>query len=213
MAVDEDGVRLYRNDSRSNHEYFSLRLVDAGSGALLSNCDIYVKFEEGRAWATTSSANSALGFDHWACLFVNPAETHSRDIEISVVWPDGGISRFGIDDIALSGMTILSRPELVSSSVVQEPVEAEVELSAAISNAPNPFNPSTTLNYTVPAAGEIHLQIFNLLGQEVALLASGYTDAGVYTAHFDAHALPSGLYIARLQTATATTLHRMLLTK
>ncbi len=66
-------------------------------------------------------------------------------------------------------------------------------------NYPNPFNPSTTIEYTIPGDSHTSLKVYNLLGQPVATLVERDMPAGVYRARFDASALPSGVYIYRLQ--------------
>jgi|GEM_PF-4184665 len=66
-------------------------------------------------------------------------------------------------------------------------------------NYPNPFNPSTTIAFTIPREGPVRLTVRNLLGQDVAMLTDGVLQAGRHTARFDATALPSGLYFCRLE--------------
>jgi hypothetical protein len=66
-------------------------------------------------------------------------------------------------------------------------------------NFPNPFNPTTTIEYSVPEAGNIHLTVHDLLGKEIATLVNGYFEAGVYTIQFDGSSLSSGIYIYKLQ--------------
>ena len=50
---------------------------------------------------------------------------------------------------------------------------------------PNPFNPSTTIGYQLPESGQVHLSVYNLLGQEVRTLVSGTLEAGYYTLDWD----------------------------
>lgn len=64
---------------------------------------------------------------------------------------------------------------------------------------PNPFNPNTTIRFSIPRSGEISLRIFNLLGEEVATLVSGLKDAGTHTVQWDATGQPSGVYFYRLR--------------
>ena len=66
---------------------------------------------------------------------------------------------------------------------------------------PNPFNPVTTVPYTLAERSEISLRIFDVLGREVAVLASGLRDAGEYRIHWQAANMPSGLYFCRLDAA------------
>jgi hypothetical protein len=65
-------------------------------------------------------------------------------------------------------------------------------------NYPNPFNPSTRIPFTVSREERVALEVFNILGQRVAVLADGVMQAGAYNAVFDAKGLASGVYIYRL---------------
>lgn len=69
-------------------------------------------------------------------------------------------------------------------------------------NYPNPFNPSTTIDFYVPESGNLDLEVFNMLGQKVATIASGYYSAGVHKQQFDASQLSSGIYVYVLKSAT-----------
>ena len=67
-------------------------------------------------------------------------------------------------------------------------------------NYPNPFNPSTQIEFTLASESHVKLEVFNLLGQQVALLVDDVRPVGRYTVRFDAAGLPSGIYICRLNT-------------
>ena len=60
-------------------------------------------------------------------------------------------------------------------------------------NHPNPFNPTTTIAFSLPAAQQVRLEIFNLLGQSVAVIADGNYPAGFHELTWDAGAQPSGI--------------------
>ena len=66
-------------------------------------------------------------------------------------------------------------------------------------NFPNPFNPSTTIQYALPEAGNVTLIVTDMLGREVATLVNGRVDAGVHNVSFDASNLVSGNYIATVK--------------
>jgi hypothetical protein len=66
-------------------------------------------------------------------------------------------------------------------------------------NFPNPFNPVTKITYTIPLAGPVRLAVYNLLGQEVALIYEGAQSAGTYEVEFTNEGLPSGIYFYRNQ--------------
>ncbi|HTY35835.1 MAG TPA: T9SS type A sorting domain-containing protein, partial [Bacteroidota bacterium] len=66
-------------------------------------------------------------------------------------------------------------------------------------NFPNPFNPSTTIQYVLASRSRVELSIYNMLGQKVAELVNGEKGAGRYEVRFDARALASGIYFYQLQ--------------
>lgn len=80
-------------------------------------------------------------------------------------------------------------------------------------NHPNPFNPSTSINYHLPEAGKVRIAVYNLLGQEVVLLKDGWVSAGDHSLQFDGTSLPSGVYLYRLESAGATFTRSMHLVK
>ena len=66
-------------------------------------------------------------------------------------------------------------------------------------NFPNPFNPSTSITYTIRRAGYVRLSVFNLLGQEIARVFEGTQQEGTYEVSFNKFDIPSGIYFYRLQ--------------
>ena len=63
---------------------------------------------------------------------------------------------------------------------------------------PNPFNPVTQIEYNVDQAGKLRLSVYNILGQEVAVLYSGQQVEGTYNATWDASMFASGIYYIRM---------------
>ena len=78
-------------------------------------------------------------------------------------------------------------------------------------NHPNPFNPTTSIQYELPASGFVSLKIFDVLGREVATLANEVQDAGYKSASFNAEDLSSGVYFYRLQSGTFVGIRKMIL--
>lgn len=66
------------------------------------------------------------------------------------------------------------------------------------SNYPNPFNPTTTIQYTLQKGGQVQLTVYDMLGKEVALLVNGKQSAGHHTVTFDASRFSSGVYLYKL---------------
>jgi hypothetical protein len=80
-------------------------------------------------------------------------------------------------------------------------------------NYPNPFNPSTIISYGIPKNGFVTAKVYNLLGQEIALLFAGYQNAGIHTLAFDASNLSSGVYLYRIQAGNVVETKRMVVMK
>ena len=80
-------------------------------------------------------------------------------------------------------------------------------------NFPNPFNPSTQIRYNLPKPIHVRLNIYDLLGREVATLINEFQNAGYKSVSFDASSLPSGVYIYRLQAGTFSDVKKMILMK
>jgi hypothetical protein len=97
-------------------------------------------------------------------------------------------------------------------------VEVEVGLAprelSLSEGYPNPFNPSTTIEFTVPEDGKATLRIYNSVGQLVATLFDGEATAGRFQqATFDASALASGNYYSRLQFGDRQIVRKLMLVK
>ena len=95
---------------------------------------------------------------------------------------------------------ILARMEKAKESVLEQ-------------NFPNPFNPATSIKYTIPHGGRVRLTVFNLLGQEVALLFDGIQTAGTFEVEFNKANLPSGIYFYRIQAPGFLETKKMVITK
>ncbi|MCX6137812.1 MAG: phosphodiester glycosidase family protein [Ignavibacteriales bacterium] len=80
-------------------------------------------------------------------------------------------------------------------------------------NFPNPFNPSTTIRFTLSRESRVSLKVFNILGADVAQLINGFKPPGEYSVTFDASRLPSGIYFYQLTDGERLAAKHMVLTK
>ena len=80
-------------------------------------------------------------------------------------------------------------------------------------NYPNPFNPSTTIKYSVPKSGFVKLEVYDALGRNIKVLENTQKQAGTYEILFDASGLPSGVYFYKISIGDFTDTKKMLLIK
>jgi len=80
-------------------------------------------------------------------------------------------------------------------------------------NFPNPFNPSTRINYSLEKNGFVSLKIYDMLGREVVTLVNNEQSAGTYTVQFDGAGLASGIYFYKIQSGSFIKTNKMILMK
>lgn len=80
-------------------------------------------------------------------------------------------------------------------------------------NYPNPFNPSTNIRFNLPGASDVQLEVYDLLGRNVATLVNGTLPAGQHEVSFDASDLTSGLYLYTITTGSQRISRTMTLIK
>jgi len=78
-------------------------------------------------------------------------------------------------------------------------------------NYPNPFNPATVLNVSLPGRMEVDLRVVDALGRTVAILVQGTMEAGLHPVRFEAVDLPSGVYLAYLRAGSITQTQKLVL--
>ncbi|HLP17839.1 MAG TPA: cohesin domain-containing protein, partial [Bacteroidota bacterium] len=102
--------------------------------------------------------------------------------------------------------------DLIATSVKEEKGQAPADFSLS-ANYPNPFNPSTTIEFTLPVRAAVTLKVYDILGRECATLVNETLGQGRHRAVFNAGKLSSGIYLYRLQAGTFLSSRRMLLLK
>ncbi len=125
--------------------------------------------------------------DRLLCLDVGP-------INYLQTYPHGWI-------IVSSDLYELSQqfdPNNLAKSLFPNTENQTVDKFYLYTNYPNPFNPSTTIKYQIPDAGFVTLKVYDVLGNEIALLVNEQQQAGRYEINFDASNLSSGVYIYKI---------------
>jgi len=105
---------------------------------------------------------------------------------------------------------LLQYKDLNASAIGSNEVKTATKFSLS-QNYPNPFNPTTNIAYSLEHQGHVRLSVYNVLGQEVAVLVNEVKDAGYQNITFDASSLSSGLYFYKLQVDDKTLTKKMLL--
>jgi M6 family metalloprotease-like protein len=82
-----------------------------------------------------------------------------------------------------------------------------------LTSYPNPFNPVTTIRYTLADRSNVVIEVFDVLGKRVNLLEQGVMEQGVYQVSFDGSSLASGIYLIRLRTGSTVLTHKIQLLK
>ena len=123
------------------------------------------------------------------------------------------VGAFGTDNwligwTALDGLGFLDSESQVGIETLSEEVPAHFTVAQ---NYPNPFNPTTTIEFQLKRAQHVQLNVFDILGRQVALLLDEVTPAGSYRLQFDAGELAAGAYIYQIKTAAATVNKTMML--
>jgi hypothetical protein len=80
-------------------------------------------------------------------------------------------------------------------------------------NFPNPFNPTTTIIYSIPKSCFVSIKVYDILGREVTTIVNENKLAGNYTVQFNAVKLTSGIYFYRMQAGDFVQTKKLILIK
>jgi len=133
-----------------------------------------------------------------------------------------------VDSNAHSGILYyrLKQIDLDGTFTYHEGIRAQIDQTAAVQapqqtphgfalqqNYPNPFNAKTVISGQLSAASKVRSAVYDLLGREVALLVDEQKQTGPYEVRWDASAMPSGVYVCRIEAGGYVDAKRMLLLK
>ena len=166
-------------------------------------------------WETATELNNA-GFS------IQRSKDNNKFIDLAFVKGKGTTTTQSLysytDKSGLSGKYYYRLKQVDFNGSVTYSKSTEVDLGlpkdyALEQNYPNPFNPSTTIEFSLPAAEKVSLKIYNLLGQVVTTLVNGYREAGTYNVNWDASNLSTGIYIYRVEANSFSLTKKMTLLK
>ncbi|MBN2355961.1 T9SS type A sorting domain-containing protein, partial [candidate division KSB1 bacterium] len=138
------------------------------------------------------------------------AATAAKYVKFVVDEPSHGWRQLGEIELMVADIT--------GSQMANQETEIAVVQEFNVRNFPNPFNLETTIEVTLPAASHVKVGVYNLLGQQVQVLADHSLNAGSHRMRWNGRneygeTVPCGIYYLRVQTADHVKVHRMLLLK
>jgi len=167
-----------------------------------------VESECGFADAEVLLATGPAGGHATAGLICQAAQTHTMLVDFSWARLNDSGTNTRVDlvhDVMdwLSGLVDVDEPTLPA-----------LPTAFALSpNYPNPFNAGTTINYALPVAGDVRLQVYDITGRAVATLVNSAMPAGYHQVVWDAKGMSSGLYFLRIQAGEFAETKKMVLMK
>ncbi len=113
--------------------------------------------------------------------------------------------------VTANGAVLKLTETITTVNSISSNVPADFKLDQ---NFPNPFNPSTTINFSIPNSSKVNLKIYNSLGKEVTTLVDEFLNAGSYSAEFEASSdLTSGIYFYTITAGNFTDTKKLMLLK
>jgi len=150
-------------------------------------------------WYFFTIADTNIEGDHWAVG--DTIDFYCDGYDVSGLYGTVGWDQFIIVGQEYLGVSDPNRP-------------GTADQFRLIGNYPNPFNPNTRIEFSLPADLRVTLKVYNTLGQEVAVLADGkMLSRGLHAAAFDASGLSSGVYFYTLQAGPYAAVSKMVLMK
>ena len=182
-------------------ENFSSGPATASIAIVGSGINANVFFNGGAINGKTYYLNDVYNDTSYAASF------SSGTMNFGITLPPFGSAVFVLADSIMH----LSVPAL--TSVANHTETGTPTIFSLEQNFPNPFNPSTTIRYSVPTTSRVSLIVYDILGRKVAVLVDGQQTAGIHDIEFDGKLLSSGVYYCRLSTNGNSEVKRMMLVK
>ncbi len=173
-------------------------LWDASADPGATSVALFASLDHGRTWSLAAQGLPNSGSATWQAPAVT-AMARIAVLQIDASWPDTTVS--GVvgtsDEFSVVGALSVAAPE------------ARFDLSPA----PNPARERLTVRYRLPARADVRLEVFDVAGRRVAVLARGTQQAGAHEIRWDggARGTAAGVYFVRLQAAGSVRVRRVVL--
>ena len=160
----------------------------------------------GGSWQTLAGPISGLS-TVWTQGYVDLSAYADSTVRIAFNFTSSGAHEdngWYIDDVRIEG---------IPPQGIEEYQNIHPHRYTLSQNYPNPFNPATNIQFGLPKASHVKIEVFNILGQKVATLLDERKSAGYHAVEFDGSNLSSGVYFYKIQADAFSRVRKMLLIK
>lgn len=213
IAIDPKGVKWFAsaNKGLTRYDGSTWTIYNSSNSPLPSNRVLALLIDTwGRLWIGTETGGAAvLAGDEWAVFTAAGGGLVGNTVTGIAEGPDGSIW------FATTGGICRFTPDIPSAVDDRGDLPASFAL---LGNSPNPFNPRTTIGFSLSAPGNANLSVYDVTGRKVRELVSGFMRAGAHSVGWDGRdtvGIPasSGVYIARLTVGGRMVSGKMMLAK
>ena len=185
--------------------------------------NLKISLDEGTTWSVLEPEGG------YGAVY-SPEAGHPMNGERIFAGQTGGPAEATFDLVEFAGRQVrlrldLAHPRALEAAEFWSVAEASLSLStlnpafdiprtlALHANFPDPFLESTTISYTLPEAMPVRLELYNILGQRIAVLVDGQQEAGTHTLTMSRGGLAGGVYLLRMMAAGRQEVERMVITR
>ncbi|MCK4546180.1 MAG: VCBS repeat-containing protein [Candidatus Eisenbacteria sp.] len=202
--------KLFRNDVGIANHWLHINLVGIQSNksgigarvrAVSGNLSQIREVSGGSGWCSQNSLTVEFGVGH-----------RTKVDTVEIFWPGGtrgGVQR--LFDVAVD--QVLTVEEEAFAAVEDVAYDNRPAVFRLDRNFPNPFNPSTTIHYSLPEAGPVRVEIFDVAGRRIAVLVDEVQTSGEKYLPWNAEGFASGIYLLRVQAGSDVGTRKMILLK
>jgi len=200
----------YRNVDSTGNGIVSLAVNSSGTiFAGTQSHGIFMSADNGESWQPINSGLKRT--EVWALAVDSHDYLYAGGSALGVGQPEGEENGMWAGKAAGGGVF---RSVFPTTDYSYTDVTASIPLSFTLhQNYPNPFNSFTTISYEIPVRTHVSFKIYNILGQEVITLLSGYRDSGTHSIRWDASKCSDGVYLAVMKAGNIKKIKRMVLIK
>jgi|GEM_PF-560026 len=192
-------------NTKSVQQFMADLLYEPGVGAYIHSTDVSVSTDNTTftkvGTLVDNSPSDTTSTNTHKCYLTLSAPVNARYVMFTT---HAANQWYFVDELEVLAPTITGIKNQTSK------VPAEYSLS---NNYPNPFNPSTNINFSLEKPSKVMLAVYNVLGQKVATLVNSFMQSGNYTYQFNASNLASGIYIYRIEAGNFVSAKKMVLLK